>query len=1745
MSNTALPIKFQQIVDLTSLGINSSAISFATLTLPSDRFICIREPQPSGQMNVVILDLSKPHSPTRRPITADAAIMHPTDNTLALKAGQTLQVFDIQQKKRLQQYNMTDTVIFWKWITSKIIALVTKTSVYHWEIDGSSPPKKVFDRLPEMSEHQIINYHADKDVKWMCVVGIAQKQDRIVGNIQLYSVERKVSQPIEGHAAGFVNLKMGGSDYNLFCFASRTPAHSKLYITEVGNQQKTPFRKSIDVIFPQESPGDFPVAIEISDKYGVVYMITKFGYLHIFDIESGKQIFMRRISDQTIFVTTKHGSTDGILGVSRNGQVLSISIDNNTIVQYICNTLNDFQLARKLASRADLPGADDLFQREFQELFKRGDYMGAAKVAAESPRGVLRNQQTIRLFQQLPSQPGQPSPLLQYFGYLLEFGKLNKLESLELARPVIQQGRKDLLEKWLREDKLECSDELGDLARSVDGRMALSIYYRADSKEKVVQIFAETGDYDKLVAYAKQKNFQPNWIQLLQSVIISNPKAAVQFAKNLCTAEGGALVDPNTVVDAFYSKGMVQETTSFLLDVLNGNRPEDGALQTKLLEINLTHSPQGVAVADAILGNEMFSHYNKKRIAQLCEQTGLFQRALENYQELTDIKRVLKQATNINRKFLMDFFGQLTAQSETDTLECLKELLRTSVMQNLQVVVQVAAKYSDQIGAPELIKMFEEFNSFEGVFLYLQQVISFSQDPEVHFKYIEAAAKINPPQVKEIERIVRESKHYEPERVKTFLKEAKLPDQLPLVIVCDLYNYVDDLTKYLYQNNMSTYIEAYVKNINPSNTPIVVGALLDCDCNEDYIRNLVNSVGNLCPVEKLVEEVEKRNRLKLLQPFLEARFNEGNQEPATHNAIAKIYIDINKEPENFLLNNQFYDSRVVGKYCENRDPYLAFVAYKRGLCDYELIDVTNKHALFKHQARYLVERQDGELWSFVLKDENEYKQQVVNQVVQTALPESDNPEEVSSTVKAFMTANLPNELIELLEKIVLENSKFSQNKNLQNLLILTAIKAEKRERVLDYINRLDNYDAPDIANIAIGSELFEEAFVIFKKFKHNESAIQVLIEHMDNIERAFEFAERCDEPKVFSKLAKAQLDRDMVKEAIESYIKANDPEFYHDVIQAARKNESFEDLVKYLEMCRKSLREPRIESELIYAFAKTGKLADLEDFITGPNCAQIQLVGDQCFSENLYEAAKILFNNINNYSRLASTLVKLKQFPAAVDAARKANSTNTWKEVNRACVDAEEFRLAQVCGLHIIIHGDELEDLTRHYESRGAFNELISLMEAGLGLDRAHVGMFTGLAILYSKYKPEKLMDHLKIYHARLNIPRVCLACEQNEQWSELAFLYVHYDEYDKAARTMIEHSVDAWEHLPFKEVIVKVSNLEIYYKAIEFYIREHPTLVNDLLGSLAARVNHTRVVDCVRRLQHLPMIKNYLIKVQEQNVAAVNDALNELYIEEEDFEELRRSIDNYDSFDSIALAKQLEKHELIEFRRIAAYLYKQNERWEQSVELSKDDNLFKDAMETAANSGNREVAEKLITYFVENQKPHCFAACLFTCYDLIRPDVALELAWRYDMMKYVFPFLIQFLREYTEKVDNLEKVNKEAKNTEVSEKDAFKTGVPENQQTGNFPMNTNPLMSNTGSVPMVTGMGNFGPVSTLPQQGTGMVPHTGIPQHMMTTPVNMQQGMQQPNMSNVGMNMNVNPTPLNQLNLGMNQQNFSSHFSN
>ncbi|KAK6192853.1 hypothetical protein SNE40_004252 [Patella caerulea] len=1640
--------------------------------MESDKFICVRE-KVGETAQVVIIDMNDTANPIRRPISADSAIMNPTSKVIALKAGKTLQIFNIEMKSKMKAHTLTDDVIFWKWISVNTIGLVTETTVFHWTMEGDSQPQKIFDRHTNLTGCQIINYRTDAKQQWLLLVGISAQQNRVVGAMQLYSVERKVSQPIEGHAAAFSQFKLEGNPHvsTLFLFAVRGPQGGKLHVIEVGQppEGNQPFaKKAVDVYFPAEAQNDFPVAMQVSPKHGVVFLVTKFGYIHLHDIETATSIYMNRISGETIFVTAPHEATSGIIGVNRKGQVLSVSVEEDTIVQYVANNINNPDLALRVASRCNLPGAEDLFVRKFNNLFQAGSYAEAAKVAASAPKGILRTPQTIQRFQQVPAQPGQTSPLFQYFGILLDKGQLNKYESIELCRPILQQGRQQLLEKWVKEEKLECCEELGDLIKQADSTLALSIYLRANVPNKVIQCFAETGQFQKIILYSKKVGFTPDFIFLLRNIMRMNPEQGLQFAQML-VADDEPLADLNQIVDVFMEFNLIQQCTSFLLDALKNNRPAEGPLQTRLFEMNLLSAPQ---VADAILGNQMFTHYDRAHIAQLCEKAGLLQRALEHYTDLYDIKRAVVHTHLLNPEWLVNYFGAISID---DSLECLRAMLQANIRQNLQVCVQIASKYHEQLGTQSLIELFESFKSYEGLFYFLGSIVNFSQDADVHFKYIQAACKTG--QIKEVERICRESNCYDPERVKNFLKEAKLTDQLPLIIVCDRFDFVHDLVLYLYRNSLQKYIEIYVQKVNPARLPVVVGGLLDVDCSEDVIKQLILVVKGQFSTDELVAEVEKRNRLKLLLPWLETRIHEGVTESATHNALAKIYIDSNNNPERFLRENQFYDSKVVGKYCEKRDPHLACVAYERGLCDEELIKVCNENSLFKSEARYLVRRKDTDLWVEVLNESNEYRRQLIDQVCTTALSETQDPEEISVAVKAFMTADLPNELIELLEKVVLESSVFSDHRNLQNLLILTAIKAD-RTRVMEYINRLDNYDAPDIANIAITNELYEEAFAIYKKFEVNTSAIQVLIDNVSNLDRAYEFAERCNDPAVWSQLGRAQLKKGMVKEAVDSFIKADDPTEYMEVVSVASKNDKWEDLVKFLQMARKKARETYVETELIYAYAKTNRLADLEEFVSGPNHANITQVADRCFDDKMYDACKLLYNNVSNYARLAITLVHLGEYQGAVDGARKANSTRTWKEVCFACVDNTEFRLAQTCGLHIVVHADELEELINYYQDRGYFEELISLLEAALGLERAHMGMFTELAILYSKYKPEKMREHLELFWSRVNIPKVLRAADQAHLWSELVFLYDKYEEYDNAILTMMNHPTEAWKESQFKDIITKVANIELYYKAIQFYLDFKPILLNDLLLVLTPRLDHTRSVNFFTKANQVPLVKPYLRSVQKNNNKAINEALNNLFIEEEDYQGLRASIDAYDNFDNISLAQRLEKHDLIEFRRIAAYLYKGNNRWKQSVDLCKKDRLFKDAMMYAGESRLVEIAEELIAWFLEQKNHECFAACLFQCYELLRPDVILELAWRHNIMDFAMPYMIQVMREYTSKVDKLE------------QSDAVRSEEEQRAED-------RPIVIAEPQLMLTQGPGMMPP----PQQGYPGAAYAGVPQQGMAMP--------------------------------------------
>lgn len=100
---------------------------------------------------------------------------------------------------------------------------------------------------------------------------------------------------------------------------------------------------------------------------------------------------------------------------------------------------------------------------------------------------------------------------------------------------------------------------------------------------------------------------------------------------------------------------------------------------------------------------------------------------------------------------------------------------------------------------------------------------------------------------------------------------------------------------------------------------------------------------------------------------------------------------------------------------------------------------------------------------------------------------------------------------------------------------------------------------------------------------------------------------------------------------------------------------------------------------------------------------------------------------------------------------------------------------------------------------------------------------------------------------------------------------------------------------------------------------------LNDLLNILQKKIDLVKCVQHMKRTGYIALIEPFLKKVQYLNVGVVNEALNEIYLEKQDYKSLRLSIQNHDSFESVQLAQSLEHHELEDCRRISALLYRKN----------------------------------------------------------------------------------------------------------------------------------------------------------------------------------------------------------------------------
>lgn len=95
---------------------------------------------------------------------------------------------------------------------------------------------------------------------------------------------------------------------------------------------------------------------------------------------------------------------------------------------------------------------------------------------------------------------------------------------------------------------------------------------------------AGKGDFNELMTYSASAGYKPDYLYLMQRLMMDNPEAAVNLAK-MIAKQPGPPMDLNTLADLFLQRNAVREATAFLLDVLQENKPEHDKLQTKVTHL--------------------------------------------------------------------------------------------------------------------------------------------------------------------------------------------------------------------------------------------------------------------------------------------------------------------------------------------------------------------------------------------------------------------------------------------------------------------------------------------------------------------------------------------------------------------------------------------------------------------------------------------------------------------------------------------------------------------------------------------------------------------------------------------------------------------------------------------------------------------------------------------------------------------------------------------------------------------------------------------------------------------------------------------------------------------------------------------------------------------------------------------------------------------------------------------------------
>ncbi|KAL5016571.1 hypothetical protein ScPMuIL_006160 [Solemya velum] len=225
MTDTGPPITINDGGQLADIGIPLDQVLWSRVTMTSDRWIAVRHDNKDEKRSMVTVLSPKDGTISFAGQTsADSVLMNPTQPIVALKAGLRFEVFNLNTKLMISKAKLHNPIVYWTWVNADVIAMVTDTAVYHWDLwQADCPPEKMFTRHNRLTFCEIVSYKVDPSLKWLAITGLTPEDDSISGITQLYNLDEDITQCICAHAVCFAQYRFDDnlSPSTVLCVSSR------------------------------------------------------------------------------------------------------------------------------------------------------------------------------------------------------------------------------------------------------------------------------------------------------------------------------------------------------------------------------------------------------------------------------------------------------------------------------------------------------------------------------------------------------------------------------------------------------------------------------------------------------------------------------------------------------------------------------------------------------------------------------------------------------------------------------------------------------------------------------------------------------------------------------------------------------------------------------------------------------------------------------------------------------------------------------------------------------------------------------------------------------------------------------------------------------------------------------------------------------------------------------------------------------------------------------------------------------------------------------------------------------------------------------------------------------------------------------------------------------------------------------------------------------------------------------------